>query len=247
VFLLVAVLAGGGWYLTHRHRTLLRESYQQLLASEPGLAPTTAPCGWSADALAGRWHATPEGDRRYGLRHGVEGPTTLTLLGGEHEVTCAAFEWWSEQRRTSRTQHGTSTRYVERRCPAVVVRLPVAPASRITLGPESALGRVGLTRGGQQLESSEFNRRFRVDVEDPTLGVTLLDANLQQRLLEAFRGRTIEVDGDLLVLGGAPSHRDPRYRGVVGELSAVRQDAVRLLESVPPQFWRACGLGREET
>jgi len=102
-------------------------------------------------------------------------------------------------------------------------------------------GRVGLSRRDHQLESSEFNRRFRVRCADRMLTVHLLDARMQELLTTAFDRRSVELTGDVLLLAGRPSHRDPSLHGVIGELPAVRQDAVRLLAAVPAQFWRAVG------
>jgi hypothetical protein len=113
---------------------------------------------------------------------------------------------------------------------------------RLVVRPESLFGQVGITRGGQQLESSEFNRRFRVEGDDRRLVLQWLDAGMQHELLESFRGRSIELTGEVLVLGGRASGREPGLVGVVGELSVLRADAQRVLAAVPPAFWRAVGL-----
>jgi hypothetical protein len=217
------------------------------LLERDGLRPTSAPCGLSADQLAGAFVATPRGDRRYGTEYGVAGPLAVSAGGRDLELDCASFRWWSEVRRTTHNQNGgTSTRYDKQRECVTLVRLPVAVPDRLVVRPESVLGRVGITRGGHQLESSEFNRRFRVEARDRTLTVHLLDANLQRLLTEEFAGRSIEVVGDLLVLGGRPTHRDGSLTGFIGEIPAMRQDVRRLLSAVPPAFWRQVGLGREE-
>jgi hypothetical protein len=238
-----AVVAAGVWFV-HRHRQQqVRASLDRLVARDPSLTLSSTPCGLSAPELAARLGSLPRGDRRCGLRHGVRGPLTVAVLDGDQPFDASAFEWWWEERRTERTQHGTRTRYVERRTTVALARLPVVVPDVVQLRPESALGRVGLTRGGHQVESSEFNRRFRVECADRALTLHLLDANLQELLVRAFGGRTIEVRGDLLVLTGRPDHRDTSLTGVIGELPAVRQDLARLLAAVPAAFWRAVGAG----
>lgn len=236
----IALLAGGSWIWQRVLRRRRQESYQRLLRRDPSLSATTTPCGLGRRALVGRFASTPRGDRRYGLRYGVTGPLTCRVAGRETSLEAASFEWFHEQRRTSRSANGhTRTTYDEQRTPVTLVRLPVRVPDRILLRPESVLGRIGLTRGGHQLESDGFNRRFRVEAGDRTLTVQLLDAGLQHRLAEEFAGRTVELVGDLLVLAGEPDHRDDSLVGVVGTLPAMRQDVQRLLDAVPAQFWRA--------
>jgi hypothetical protein len=243
VALVVVALVGAAvLYGRHLKRQRKRESLQRLLAREPSLVLTAAPCGLASDSLPHRLTALPAGARRSGVRWGVTGPLTVTVAGSPRPVECASFQWWWEERQTQRTQHGTRTTYVEKRTTAALLRLPVPVPDAIVLRPESVLGRVGITRGGHQLESSEFNRRFRVECRDRTLTLHLLDANLQQLLTASFPGRTLELRGDLLALVGTPDHRDPTLEGVVGELPAVRQDVARVVAAIPPAFWRAVGV-----
>lgn len=239
---LVVLLMLATWVWKHLQRRRLRESYERLLRRDGSLAPTTTPCGLGRGDLVDRFLATPRGDRRFGLRYGVTGELTCEVGGREQPLEAASFEWFHERRRTSHGPKGqTSTRYDEQRTPVTVVRLPVRVPDRVRLRPESVLGRIGITRGGQQVESDAFNRAFRVEASDRTLTVQLLDAQLQRRLAEEFTGRTIELAGEHLVLAGDPEHRDESLVGVVGALPAMRQDAQRLLQAVPAQFWRAVG------
>lgn len=240
-----ALIAGGIAYAGYLRNRRKEESLQRLLDRDPRLQRTLTPCGLGADRLAGTYEATPRGDRRYGVRYGVAGPLAVPVGGNDIDLECASFQWWYERRRTTSDNNGTRTHYERETTPVTMLRLPVHVPDRVRLSPESMLGRVGLTRGDHQLESSEFNRRFRVEARDRVLLVQLLDAGLQQRLTEEFQGRIIEVTGDLLLLGGRPDHRDASLTGVVGELPAMRQDVRRLLEAVPAQFWRAVGAGRE--
>jgi hypothetical protein len=237
-----ALVAAALAYAAHRKRVRKEESLQRLLTRDPALTRTLTPCGFDGRSLPHRFVAIPRGDRRSGLRYGVRGPLPTTVAGAATRLDCAAFQWWWEERRTEHTQQGTRTRYVERRTTVALVRLPATVDEAIVLRPESMLGRVGLTRGGHQLESSEFNRRFRVECRERTRTIHLLDSGLQQLLTANFAGRTIELRGDHLLLVGTPDHRDTSLEGVVGELPAVRQDAARVLAAIPPPFWRSVGL-----
>jgi hypothetical protein len=242
LFLVAAIAAAAAAYASHRKKVRKQESLGRLLAREPSLVLTEAPCGLDSGTLPRRFSGIPAGDRRRGVRYGVAGPHQVLVHGVPRRLECAAFQWWWEERRTQQDQQRTRTTYVEQRTTVALVRLPTTIRDHLVLRPESVLGRVGLTRGGHQLESSEFNRRFRVECGDRTLTLHLLDAALQELLVTDFQGRTIELQGDLLALVGRPSHRDPSLEGVVGELPAVRQDAARLLAAVPAAFWRAVGV-----
>jgi hypothetical protein len=241
---LAALLVGGRWYADRRRDRRKSEALQQLVRRDPRLRPTVMPCGLTPDELAGAFAATPRGDRRSGVRYGVDGPLQVQIAGHEHQLECGAFQWWSEERTRTTGKNTSRTRHEERRTMVALVRLPTTVPTRIRISPESLLGKVGVTRGGEQLESAEFNRRFRVEGGDRTLTVQLLDADLQHLLLEGFRGRTVELRGDFLVLGGDPSHRDASLIGAVGALPAIRQDMQRLVAGVPTQFWRAIGADR---
>lgn len=246
-FLLALLLSTGVAILVvaYRRKKAKEASLVRLLARHPGWMRTNQPCGLSAKALAGRTGATPRGDRRIGVRYGIEGPLVLPIAGVETRCDASFFQWFSEERRTNRTSNGSNTvSYQEKRETVGIVRLPVTTSAAIRIDDESVLGRLGLTRGGEQVESSEFNRRFRVEGRDRTLTVQFLDANLQQVLLEAYRGRSLDLTSDLFVLGGEPEHRDDSLTGVVGELPAVRQDLERLVAQIPAQFWRAIGADR---
>lgn len=242
---LLAVAAVVAW-AAHAYRRRLEASLAAWLDREPGLAPTATPLTLTTDQLADACYGCPRGDRRYGLRFGVEGPLTATLAGREVTVTCAAFEWWWEERRQQSDGKGhTTTTYATRRLPVAAARLPAAVPDHVHVGPETVFGRLGLSRSDQQLESDAFNRRFRVLAQDRMLTVQLLDAGLQELLLEHYTGRTIELLGDLLVVSGDPQRRDDTLMGPLRRLPPVREDVAHLLAGVPAQFWRAIGADRE--
>lgn len=232
--LIVGAIAAAALIAQHRRHQRLREGLHRLAARDR-LRSTEQPCGLGADQCAGRFAATPRGDRRYGIRYAVEGPTDVALDERPVRIDLACFEWWYEVR----VQTGKTTSYQGRTTTVAAARLPVLVPGRIEVKPEGLLGRAGLRRSDQQLESEEFNRRFHVSGSHPRLTVQFLDAAMQHRLLTTAIGRSIHLEGDLLLLGGSPDHRDPTLPGVIGELPAVAQDTVGLLRAVPAQVWRA--------
>ncbi len=242
--LVLALVVGAGIALaaaaSQRRRNKRKSDDFYALALRDGLRPTVVPCSLSPDDLASRFAVTPRGERRYGLEYGLTGPLEVTLAGTPYTLECAMFRWWWEVPR----RRGDS-RHVDRRQEAVVVvRLPVHVPSRLLVQPESVLGRLGLRHDDQQLESSEFNRRFRVEARNRTLTVQLLDAQLQAMLARDFDGRSLEIADDLLLVAGPPTAGDPNLAGFIGDLAGLRSDMQRFLETVPAAFWRAVGLPR---
>ena len=248
--IVLGVIAAGGYgiyeYLRKRRK---REDLQKLVARDPRLSRTVIPCGMRPDQLAWWCRALQTGDRNYGTEYGVEGPLGVDLGPGlPDELNVAAFRWWWETESRKRNRRsGTMTRtYSKSYFPVALVKLPLHLPRRVLIRPESTLGRVGLARGGRQVESAEFNRRFRVESNDEQLVLYLLDANFQQLLVENFEGRTIELFGELLLVGGSPDHRDDSLTGVIGDLPAMRQDAHRILREIPAAFWRQVGLTQSD-
>lgn len=243
-FVVVAVAAVAllvlAWLVHRWHHGRLEDALARLIAREPTLVPTQTPVGLDARQLADVFAGCPRGDRRFGVRWGVEGPLTVQLADEATTVASAVFEWWYEQRRQSRDANGnTTTSYTTRRTTVTVSRLPAVVPDLVRIGPESVLGRLGLTRADHQLESDAFNRRFRVSATDRMLVVQLLDARLQELLLSRFQGRIVELSGDVVVVSGDPEVRDPELPGPIGRLPRAREDTARLLAGVPAQFWRA--------
>lgn len=244
----VVAAIGVGLWNRHRRRKQ-RADLDRLLARDPRLEYTVLPCGLRNDELAWWCRGLETGDRNNGVRYAVQGPVQADLGPGlPDDYTVAAFEWWWEEEYKDRNRNriGTRTRYRKRRTVAAVVQLPITVDNRVIIQPESVLGRVGITRGGHQFESAEFNRRFRVEAMEQDLALALIDANFQQLMVEHFPDRTVEVFGSLLLVEGKPTHRDESLTGVIGELPAVRQDAHRILRAVPPAYWRAVGAVERE-
>ncbi len=119
---------------------------------------------------------------------------------------------------------------------AVLPLAVVAVVAAVVAGiwyQQSRKRRIGLTRGGQQVESDAFNRRFRVRGGDPALTIQLLDAQLQHHLLEHYPKRSLWLAGNLAVLGGDTDRADASLYGPIRALPGLQADAVDLLGRVP--------------
>ena len=236
----IAVVLVVAWTLQERHRRAEQAALARFIERHEGWHRQAWPCGVQPNLLVGRFAAMPRGDRRYGVEQAVGGPLELEVDGRPTVCQVSCFRWFHEQRRRSRNRRGmSSTSYERRRELVVLCQLPVHTHRSVAIGPESMLGRIGLTRGGAQLESDAFNRRFRVEGRDRELVVRLLDAQLQELLVTSFTGRSIEFSDDLLALSGQPDHQDASLAGVVRTYPALVQDLTRLVRSIPHSFWRA--------
>ncbi len=233
------------WTLQRHQRRELRDALNRFVERHDGWHLQAWPCGVHANQLVSRFEATPRGDRRYGVESAVGGPAEVEISGTTVRCQVACFVWFHERRRTQRSRGRHARRTYDRRTELVAMcQLPVHTHRAVSILPESALGRVGLTRSGQQLESESFNRRFRVEGRDRALVVTLLDAGLQELLAAEYGARGIELSDDLLVLSGEPTHRDRSLAGVAQTYPAILQDLTRLVRNIPPPFWRALGFQR---
>jgi hypothetical protein len=246
VFGLGGIAVAATWGVQRHQRRELQAALERFVARHEGWHLQAWPCGIPAEHLVGRFDATPRGDRRYGIESAVGGPLELRINGVPVTCQVGCYVWFHERRQTSRS-NGRSTRTYQRRTDVVAMcQLPVHTHRSVSIRPESILGRVGLSRSDEQLESDAFNRRFRVQGRDRTLVITLLDAGLQELLASEYGGRGIEFSDDLLVLSGEPTHRDRSLAGVAETYPAIVQDLRRLLQRIPPAFWRALGFDRPE-
>lgn len=237
------------------------------VASAHGMTPTEQPLGQSDDWLQQSFVLLPDGDRDRSAVWGLERDVHLVLGGTPVEAQVSAFEWWWEDRRTSRDANGhTNTTWDRQSLVAALVRLP-APADLpgIRVQREGAFSRLGMGgRGDFQVESEEVNRRCDIRVQDPERAIRLFDAEFQSALLGAFVDVTFELGGSwVLVVVGTPSTRvfagetrrggEPGIagwftrsgdlvrndEGIVAALPDVAGSAAALLEAFPADFWRA--------
>lgn len=244
VFALGGMAVAATWAVQRHQRRELRAALARFVERHEGWHLQAWPCGVPAEQLVGRFDATPRGDRRYGVEAAVGGPLEVQLNGTPVTCQVSCYVWFHERRRTSRSNGRSRHRYQRRTEVVAMCQLPVHTHRSVSIQPESILGRVGLTRADEQLESDAFNRHFRVTGRDRTLVVTLLDAGLQELLSAEYGGRGIEFSDDLLALSGEPTHRDRSLAGVAGTYPAIVQDLRRLLHRIPPAFWRALAFDR---
>lgn len=239
----ILVVAAIGAYAWWSHQKT-QEAFQTLLTRD-GLTPTGQPCGLGESLLV-MLRACPKGDRRYGLKYGVTGPITTTVAGQERTIDCAAFVWWWEEKQTRTDSKGhTTTSYSKRDRVVGAIRLPSEVPS-VSIAPEGLLTKWGIGgRGDFQLESEEFNRRFDVRVQDRdrAIAIRLFDAQFQRFLLEMFRGRSIELFGQVLLVAGDPAGEDSALFGDIKELPGARRDAALVAGRLPESFWRGLTSG----
>lgn len=147
-------------------------------------------------------------------------------------LPCLLFDYSYEVRSTSGPNNTTSKRTV--RHAVAAVELP-APLPELRLAPESFLTRVAssIGFGGIDLESDEFNRRFRVRASDRAHAFDVLHPRTIEFLL-AQRLDSWELVGSQLLVttGGRWDLAD--YDRVVAKLQ-------RFVDLVPDYVWRKHG------
>lgn len=187
--------------------------------------------GWSYTgedpSLVDRWPGEPFGRGDHRRARDV-------LTGTESGRPFTAFEY-SYQTHSSDSKGNRST--TTHRWTVVVVPMP-GWLGTVQVAPESVLDRVAGAVGLVQdieLESEDFNRRFRVSASSPRLASDILTPRTMQYLLsvDAEAWRTCGSD----LVGFAQGRLDPA--------EVVRTAAVlgRVLDGVPGFVWRDAGGG----
>lgn len=185
--------------------------------------------GWSYAAsdltLCMRWYGKPFGQG--------DNPKAVNVLNGAVGTrTFTAFDY-SYETHTSDSRGGRSTQV--HAFSVCVVPLP-APLGAVQVEPENALerfaGAVGLMQD-VQLESEDFNRRFRVSATDPKLASDLLTPRTMEFLISAppLAWRT----EDTSLLCWRSGRLDPEW--VVVAVGV----ADRVVDSVPAFVWKDRG------
>ena len=107
----------------------------------------------------------------------------------------------------------------------------------LQLAPEGVFGRLGTALGMQdiELESEDFNRRYRVRCPDPKLATDVLTPRTMELLLSVPKMRLRFAGSDLLCLDG----------GCVNAAEILNRTTVMatLLDGVPAFVWKDYGLG----
>jgi Protein of unknown function (DUF3137) len=126
------------------------------------------------DSLCDRWHATPfgEGDHR-------RARNVVTGTNKDRPFVAFDYSYQTHSQNSNGTQSTTTHRYV-----VTALQLPMfLPQLQVT--PENLFTRVGNAFGLDdiELESEEFNRRFRVHARDRKFACDVLTPRTMQMLL----------------------------------------------------------------
>jgi hypothetical protein len=210
LILVVAAVAWYGWQQAKRRREL----FHSFALSQ----------GWTwagrDDSWCERFRGDPFGEGDHRKAHNV-------LQGAFRGRPMVAFDY-SYQTHSSDGRGNSST--TTHRYAVCVLAMP-AHLPRFELTPEGFLGRVGTMLGMQdvELESEDFNRRYRVRCDEPKLAYDLLPARTMEALLRrpALHLRLAGADA----LCWESGTHDPSQ--LLARLDAL--DA--LLDGVPPYVW----------
>ena len=214
LFGLVALVGGGFAYLGWLQAKKRRELLMQFAAGQ----------GWTwvprDDQFAQRFDGAPfgTGDHRKALN---------VLQGQWRGRPMVAFDYSYETHSTDSQGHRSTTthRY------AVCALALDAWVPRVEVVPEGFLGRIGTALGAQdvELESEDFNRRYRVRAADPKLAYDVLPPRTMEALL-ARPALHLRLSGADAVCWEDGSHSP-------AELLARLDALAVLLDGIPSFVW----------
>lgn len=212
--LLVLVVVGGiAWYGWQQAKKR-REIFHSFALSQ----------GWTWTGRDDQWTSRFQGDP---FGEGDHRKAANVLQGSYRGRQMVAFDY-SYQTHSSNGQGGQSTQ--THRYAVCVLQLPTW-LPRFQLTPESFLGRVGTMLGMQdvELESEDFNRRYRVRCEDPKLAYDVLPPRTMELLLRrpALHLRLAGADALCWESG---THSPVQLLARLDTLAA-------LIDGIPPYVW----------
>ncbi|HUR13627.1 MAG TPA: hypothetical protein VM097_03950 [Mycobacteriales bacterium] len=177
---------------------------------------------WTAqeDSWCTRFSGTP-----FGTGDGWEAKNVLE--GTFRQRPMVAFDYSYDTHSTDTKGNSTTTTH---RYAVCALSLP-SPLPEFELVPEGLLGRVGTLLGMQdiELESEDFNRRFRVRCGDPKLAYDLLPARTMEALL-ARPAQHVRLFGADALCWEDGTHSPSELLARLDTLSA-------LLDGVPAYVW----------
>lgn len=207
---LVAAAGWFSWYTAKKRRELLQ-----------GFAASNT---WTWTARDDRWAEAYEGDP---FGSGDNRKARNVLQGSFRERPMVAFDYSYETHGTDSKGNRTTSVHKHAVC---VLGLPVW-VPRLELVPEGFLGRVGTMLGMQdiELESEDFNRRYRVRSGNPKLAYDCLPARTMEALL-ARPAQQLRLAGTDAVCWEDGAHSPSELLMRLDTLSA-------LLDGIPSYVW----------
>jgi len=174
-----------------------------------------------------RWSGPPfgQGDRRR-AREVITGTTAQARR-------FVAFDYSYETHSTDSKGHRTTTTH---RYAVTALSLP-APLPVLQVTPESAFSRLGHVFGIEdvELESEDFNRRFRVAADDRKFACDVLSPRLMEALL-AGPELSWRIAGSGILSWSAGRH-------VPAEIEAALEHLRLVVEEIPTFVWKDHGAG----
>jgi hypothetical protein len=212
--LIMGLLLWWGWYSAKKRRELL-----QGFAASNGWV-------WAAhdDSWVTRFDGSPFGQGDHRRAHNV-------LTGQFRDRRMVAFDYSYQTHSTDSDGHRTTTTHSFAIC---ALGLP-APVPGFELTPEGFLGRVGTMLGVQdiELESEDFNRRFRVRCSDAKLAYDLLPPRTMEALL-ARPALHVRLQGADALCWESGKHGP-------AEILARLDTLATLIDGVPDYVWSDLG------
>lgn len=220
LLLVLVALGAGAWLLWHLEQQ--QRARYRAFARERGWTYTPRD-----DALVRRFRGEPFG-RGTGRR------ATSVLRGQYAGRAAVVFDY----RFVTRSSNGQQTTTQTHRFTVVALQLPAA-LPRLELTPENALTRLGGALGlaDLELESEDFNRRYRVRSDDRRLAYDVLHPRTIEQLL-ALPTLNLRLDGADAVLWERGTTSLPEVPARLAVLS-------QLLDGIPSYVWADRGASLE--
>ena len=210
--------------------TLAIYSYKKNQARLAALAQLCGARGWQLQphdpwGLPGRWAGTP-------FDSGYDRSAANVVTGEFQGKPLVAFDYSYKEDSTDSEGKRSTTTYRFRIC---ALGMPCA-LPELHVGPEGVFSRLGQVLGMQdiELESEDFNRRFRVRCPDPKFATDVLSPRTMEMLLASGKVKFRFVGSDVVAYESG-CLEGPELDRTAHVLSAV-------IDGIPSFVWRDYGL-----